>query len=516
MTQERRPNILHILTDQQRFDTIHALGNAHIRTPALDRLVREGTTFTNAFTPSPVCVPARCSMIYGQYPLRTACTENWDMPADGRQSLMDVLTAAGYRTHGVGKCHFMPDMEAGRGFESRESQEGWVTDPARDDYVRSLREEGYDAHVRPFGAGGSMYYIPQPSVVAPVHHQDSWVATRSSAFLSEQAGGARPWYLFCSFLSPHPPFCPPRPWHQMYHPLLMPLPKTPPNSEALLTWVHAFQNRYKFRDAGTDLHLLRTIRAYYYAGISYVDYLVGTLLSQLEEAGQLDNTLVLFTSDHGEYLGDYGCYGKRGMHDVSARVPLLCRLPGRFAAGARVSTPASLVDVLPTFASAAGATLASHAPDGVDLAALARGDVRRDTVFSQYDEGDMAIFMAATERWKYIYSVADRREYLFDRLLDPEETRNVADNGIRNGVTAVLRERTHGHIRESGGEERYLDGKHWRAYETQTVHRAWKWWPMRPPRETAWNPDSGFLMGPYTDPGLPEGYQVPDSDGGTL
>ena len=136
-----KPNILHIFTDQQRFDTIAALGNPVIKTPNIDRLVKSGVSFTNAFTPSPVCVAARCSMIYSQYPTRTDCWDNGTMP-DGRDSFMDALTQAGYRTHGIGKCHFTPDPLALRGFQSREIQEELPAE--RTPYTESLIASGFD------------------------------------------------------------------------------------------------------------------------------------------------------------------------------------------------------------------------------------------------------------------------------------------------------------------------------------------------------------------------------------
>ena len=117
-----KPNILHIFVDQQRFDTIATLGNPIIKTPNLDRIANQGVAFTNAYTPCPVCIAARCSMIYGQYPYSTGCYENTPMP-DDRRSFMDELAAAGYYTHGIGKCHFAPDSYSLRGFISRERQE---------------------------------------------------------------------------------------------------------------------------------------------------------------------------------------------------------------------------------------------------------------------------------------------------------------------------------------------------------------------------------------------------------
>jgi len=475
----RRPNILHIFTDQQRWDTIHALGNEIIRTPNLDRLANDGVAFTNTFTPSPVCVAARAAMIYGQYPYNTGCYENTVMPTDGRSSFMGALSAAGYRTHGIGKCHFTPQRYALRGFQSREVQEeGGVRSDELDQnhYVRSLFEKGYKHVLEPYGSRSEMYYTPQISQLPPEDHPTHWVADRAIAFISGQAdaalahsdetappdapagqvsgppAGDQPWYLFASFIHPHPPFAPPAPWHKLYRSPAMPLPKVPQDHEALLTMINRVQNRYKYRDQGFDLNVARTIIAYYYACISFVDYQVGRLLEALESSGQLENTLVLFASDHGELLGDYRSYGKRSMHDAAARVPLLARLPGRFEGGRTVSQPTSLVDLAPTFLAAAGAQITSHELDGVDLANVAADGCDREFVFSQlsidrtpfhrsvtvdsdpsntsYSDDEWrarySSYMAVSETAKYVYSAADDREFYINRVRDPHETRNRA------------------------------------------------------------------------------------------
>jgi arylsulfatase len=448
-----RPNILHIFTDQQRWDTIHALGNPVIRTPNLDRLANEGVAFTNAFTPSPVCIAARAAMIYGQYPYHTGTYENTVMPTDGRSSFMDALTEAGYRTHGIGKCHFTPERYALRGFQSREVQEegGVRRDQLdRNHYVRALLERGYEHVMEPYGSRSEMYYMPQISQLPAADHPTQWVADRAIAFITGEAD--QPWYLFASFIHPHPPFAPPAPWHKLYRTPAMPLPKVPEDHEALLTMINRVQNRYKYRDQGHDLHVARTIIGYYYACISFVDYQVGRLLEALESTGRLENTLVVFTSDHGELLGDYRCYGKRSMHDSAARVPLLARLPGRFEGGRTVSQATSLVDLAPTFLAAAGTELSTHEPDGVDLAEVAAGTVKREYVYSQlsidrtpfhrsitvdadpsgrtYTEDQWrarySSYMAVSETAKYVYSAPDDREYFIDRAGDPAETRNRA------------------------------------------------------------------------------------------
>ena len=178
-----RPNILHVFCDQLRHDTVAALGNPVIRTPTFDRLAADGVSFVNAFSPSPVCISARCSMIHGQYPMNTGCYENTTMPTDGRQTFMEVLTDAGYRTHGVGKCHFTPDANALRGFQTRERQEEGGKRADEDEYVRWLVDEGMTTMLEPHGVRGEMYYVPQPSQLPASHHPTQWVGDRSVEFM---------------------------------------------------------------------------------------------------------------------------------------------------------------------------------------------------------------------------------------------------------------------------------------------------------------------------------------------
>ena len=263
---DENPNILLIFADQQRFDTIGALGNPVIRTPNLDRLCREGTAFTSAYTPSPVCVPARCSMHYGQYPQRTGCYENrFPMPLDRRPSFVDALTRSGYRTHGIGKCHFTPQYDDLRGFETREIQEEGRHDG--DAYLAYLKDNEMEELIEPHGTRGEMYYVPQVSKIPVRHHPTQWVGDRSIDFIKAQSRG-RPWFLFSSFIHPHPPFCPPSPWHKLYRAALMPLPRVSQQTDALHIYINRHQNRYKYRDQGIDLNLLRCMKAYYYACIS--------------------------------------------------------------------------------------------------------------------------------------------------------------------------------------------------------------------------------------------------------
>ena len=321
-----RPNILLIFTDQQRHDALGAAGNPIIRTPNLDRLAAEGVRFANAYSPSPVCVPARCAMITGQYPHHNGCYDNSDpMPVD-RPSLMDALTGAGYRTHGIGKMHFTPDSLALRGFQTRERSEEIPDAVADDDYLQFLAANGCDYVHDLMGPRGEMYYIPQPAQVPARLHNTQWVGDRAVEFIGG-AGDGDPFFLFASFIHPHPPFSPPTPWNKLYRAPDMPLPHRPTDYEALQVHINRFQNRYKFRDQGFDLNLARTQKAYYYGCVSFVDYQIGRILDALAATGRLDDTLIVFASDHGEFLGDYGCYGKRAMLDPAARIPPAGALP---------------------------------------------------------------------------------------------------------------------------------------------------------------------------------------------
>ena len=467
----RRPNILLLLTDQQRFDSIAALGNRLIVTPALDGLVRQGTAFTRCYTPSPVCVSARCALITGVPPHRSGCVDNMVMPQN-IPSLMERLGALGYQTHGTGKMHFTPDARRMWGFESRDTADGG---PGVDDYEAFVHNNGF-AHVdEVHGQKSEYYYLPQPSQLPAHLHNSSWVAGKSLEFLARR-DRERPFFLWSSFEKPHPPFENPTPWNKLYRAAEMPSPFRPPNFEALLVYWNSVQNRYKYRDAGYDDLLMRTIIAAYYSCISFVDFNIARILKGLGE--ELDNTLVLFASDHGELLGDYGSVGKRSMLDGAARVPLLARWPGHFAAGQICDEPASLLDIVPTCLAAAGADEPQLSAHGVDLVQLARGQCARSMVISQFQQRGYGLYMATTRQWKYVYSAPDDREWLFDLTRDARETVNRAGNPMFAQTLEKMRAALMEILRADGYVEP-LEGQNWKKY---------------PRRQVPANPDAGLLF----------------------
>ena len=482
----KQPNIILLMTDQQRFDTIGALGNPIIQTPGLDRIVREGTSFTSAYCPSPVCVASRCSFLLGQWPHQTGCANNSPMPQD-RVSVMELLNEAGYQTHGIGKMHFSPQSRKMWGFETRDySEEG----PGPDDFTDFLHENGYDHVVAPHGERSEYYYIPQPSQLPARLHHTQWVGDKTLQFLS-QRDTSRPFLCWSSFIKPHPPFESPVPWNRLYRTVEMPLPFLPPDYEHLHTYWNRHQNRYKYRDQGRDMNLLRTMRAAYYAAISFIDYQVGRILDYLESEDELDNTLILYTSDHGELLGDYDCYGKRAFLDAAARIPLLVRYPERFEANAQCDTPTSLVDVLPTCLGAA--ELSSQTDrSGTDLADIATGNTQRDAIVGQLGQEGTGMYMLLTSEYKYIYSAADRKEWLFRRPTSRLDERSLAGNPAYGATLNAYRKRLIEWFR-TDGYELPIDDNKWRDFPA----------PIEPE-----NPDAGQLFqdGRSVSDQFPSGY----------
>ncbi|MCY3832180.1 MAG: sulfatase-like hydrolase/transferase [Chloroflexi bacterium] len=459
MTQQ--PNILFIMTDQQRSDTIGALGNRQIRTPTLDSLVENGIAFSNCYTPSPVCVAARSATITGLPPHLNGCTSNNESPL-GLQSIMQVLGAQGYRTHGIAKMHFNPQVDALWGFDSRDiSEEGARGPRSRNDFHNYLSRHGFDHVLEPQGLRSEMYYIPQPSQLPAAHHHSTWVADRAIDFLAER-DRSQPFFLWASFIKPHPPFEAPTPWNKLYRAADMLPPHRPEGFEDLLAYWNHHQNRYKYRDKGYDQMLFRTMKAMYYACISFIDFSVGRILEALGD--DIDNTLIVFTADHGELLGDYGSVGKRSMLNPAAKVPLIVKAPERSLAGRRIDTPVSLLDIFPTFATAASADVPPPSPEGADLLAIASGAVQRDAVFSQLSEGNTGLYMIAERDLKFIYSAADQKEWLFDLRVDPTETVNWAGNPRYAERLSKLRSRLIERF-ENDGYDSAVENGAWREYD---------------------------------------------------
>lgn len=460
-----KPNILLLYTDQQRFDTIGAGGNELIRTPALDKLCSTGIRFDRAYTPSPVCVSARFSFLTGLYPHRNGCADNGHPMNQSIPTIAGMLTQAGYQTRAIGKMHFNPVRHT-FGFEALELSEEIPAKVEDDEFLQHLVNAGFSYVHEPHGVRSELYYIPQVSQLPTDRHTTYWTADRTIQFLRDR-DKSKPFFAMTSFIKPHPPFDPPVPWNKLYRAHEMPLPKRPDKVEQLITWHMRNQNYFKRRNAGIDNNLITAMRAAYYACISFIDYNIGRILTELESQGELENTIIIFTSDHGELLGDYDCYGKRCFYDSAARVPLIVSCPGRFPAGEVNNSLISTIDLLPTIAEGAGVHWPVDKIDGVPIQWTLAGENRREYIIGQLSHKEHGVYFIFDGRYKYVFSTPDQKEYLIDTKLDPQETRNHA---LLDGKQHMerLRRTIIDHFKRDG----YMtpvDGNRWMEYPPEKL-----------------------------------------------
>ncbi|WP_327590715.1 sulfatase-like hydrolase/transferase [Nonomuraea sp. NBC_00507] len=436
----RRPNVLVIQADQFRADCLGAAGNTDVHTPNLDGLAADGVRYSNAFCPFPVCTPSRYSLLSGLHVRRHGGWTNRSTLAPGIDTFPKALRRAGYRTAAVGKMHLTPTyLDVGYDTMELAEQDG----PGRyeDDYHRELAQAGLTPvtdlvdQEQEFRAGAPVSYWQTYGAgrtnLPEEWHSTTWIAERALGVLDSWSDGGGQ-LLHVSFVKPHHPFDPPAPWDELYDPdRLTPLPGW---TDAIPDADLPYRRRY-FDYEPLTLPVLRRVMSHYYATITQLDHHVGRLLDHLRERGLYDDTLIVFTSDHGEYLGFHHLLLKDGpMYDPLVKVPLLVKFPGTGGRRNRADgSLVSLVDLAPTILSACGAT--SRTPlSGVDLAASASG---RDVVFAE-DNRDGLACMVRTAQHKLI-RWADR-EAMFDLTRDPYELDDrIADPGYGDVVT-VLRD----------------------------------------------------------------------------
>lgn len=406
-------NILFLFCDQLRYDALGANGNSYVRTPHIDELAAESVVFDRAITPAPVCVPARLSMLAGQYPARTGNNNNNKNFAYHGEGFYAELTRAGMRSCNVGKMHNARDMYGSLGFEVRHTQEE-MSNP-QDEYTQFLMNSPYRNVFDYNGTRSEMYYIPQVSQLPAEVHPTQWVGDRSVEFI-EAHDKNKPFFLFSSFIHPHPPFCPPAPWNKLYRREDVPAPFVPEGYMELKPLIHT---SFDCERLGISPLAAKRLKNYYYACTSFVDYQVGRIIAALRERGMYDDTVIVFTADHGECLGDYRNMGKRSMLDYASHIPFMIRVPGR--AAERRSDVVSLVDLAPTLLSLAGVAYDPAEYDGVDLFRE-----RHDYVFSQYNGRANGAYMIAGANEKLIYNAVTGRYHYFDEF--PESVDKYDEN----------------------------------------------------------------------------------------
>lgn len=448
------PNILWICTDQQRVDTLGCYGNQFVKTPNLDRLAAQGTLFEKAFSQSPVCTPSRAGFLTGRYPRTTRDRQNGqDIPED-EVLVTKILADSGYICGLSGKLHLSPCFPPACPEMERRIDDGytnfhWSHYPGpgwgtHNEYWAWLEERG-QTYNTPNHSATQHVQVGMPEE----HHQTTWCVEKAINFIQERVADKKPWLFSVNFFDPHHAFDPPKEYLDRYMDILdeIPLPDFEEqelrNKLPYLAWnnqgAYGNKNNFAFNKMSSEEH--RLIRAAYWAMCDLIDVQVGRLLRFLQEAGQADNTLIIFTSDHGELLGDHGVYLKGPfLYDCSVQVPLIISWPGRVKAQ-RSKALVELTDLAQTILDAIGMP---HHPgmQGKSLWPLLTGktpaDHHRDDIYCEYYNGmrfpnqqTAQMTMVRDDRYKLIVEHTHNSGELYDLSKDPKEFKNLwSDAGM--------------------------------------------------------------------------------------
>lgn len=439
-----QPNLLFIFPDQWRGDCLGSLGHPVVETPFLDDLAQQGITFTRCYTNSPVCISARACLITGQTPARTGRYGYRDfLPWPYSRTLMTCLRDGGYQTMMAGKTHFHPPR-AHLGFEQLAIYDNQRVVPGfESDYDLWLKRETNGSIV------DSAQRLNSNSMVVhewthPEHlHANAWTTTAAIDFL-DRRDPTRPFFLCAGYHRPHPPLDPPAAYYRRYAEVLLP---DLPHGD----WATEFDSPQRKMDPESGRlpeAMLDRARRGYYAQLSHLDFEIGRLLRWLQLRGLMNNTWVVFCSDHGEQLGDHWLYRKSTPFEGSARVPLIVRPPaGQHPRGEVRDAPVLLYDLMPTFLDLAGVPI----PEQVEAQSLlplceSPDAPPREQVHFELCHGAIGGWQAICDgRWKYIWGTQSGREWLFDLEADPQETHNLAAQmdltGWRQRLVEILCER---------------------------------------------------------------------------
>ncbi|WP_061962756.1 sulfatase family protein [Demequina aurantiaca] len=453
--EDSRPNVLFVMTDQQRFDTIASHGNSDIYTPNLDRLAKRGVAFDNAYATCPVCVPSRYTIMSGSEPTRTNIYDN-ELPEGSHETIVEKcggylpaeMSRRGYRTWGVGKFHTIP-WNAELGFELQlRSEELYETPEARlgDAFAAWIAAEhpAFNWIEALMGERTDMYYMPQMSALPAALTVESWATDRALEQLAVE--DTRPWFGFVSYIGPHPPFAPPLPYNRMYDPDRMPSPVSGDLAVDHLDQQIPWMNHAVYAERVDD-NRARTLKARYYGEITYIDSCIGRILDGLEASGQAENTLICFYADHGDLLGDHSGWQKESFFEASARVPFLVSWPARIAPSSANHSLVCLTDLFGIATSAAGD------PDfrqGFDVLGIVDGSAApRDALLGFHGTPGTERFKAMVRRGpkKLIWMANGGKTLLFDVESDPYELQPIRD---REDIVADLTEILADELRREG------------------------------------------------------------------
>ena len=458
-----RPNILLIMADQMRGDCLGVEGHPVLQTPQLDALAETGVRFHRAYSACPVCVPARRTLMTGTRPCTHGVVMNHSKLLNG-PTLPGELSRAGYQTHLVGKLHLWPKRKL-YGFHSADWSDTVAAPYGTDnDYVRFLRREGLTSPNPAMANGvGTCSWMTRPWHLEERLHFSNWCADRAIEFL-ERRDPTVPFFLKVSFYHPHQPCTPPPVFYERYMNRDLPEPYVG-------EWARIYEGPRRGLPVENqwrvflDPAVMKQYRAGYYGSISHIDEQIGRILwaVSLKEIEERKNTIVVFTSDHGEMLGDHQWLRKRSAYEPSARIPFLFNFPASMGIDQEktLSEPVELMDVMPTLLDAAGLAIPGTV-EGRSLLPLLMG---KNDGWREYLHGECSDVPSSgsgmqyltDRRRKYIWLPGQGREQYFDLENDPREMVDLIGKPERGEEIALWRERL---IRElTGRPEGFTDGK---------------------------------------------------------
>ncbi|MEM1236927.1 MAG: sulfatase-like hydrolase/transferase [Pseudomonadota bacterium] len=465
-------NLLFIMCDQLRWDYLSCAGHKTLQTPNIDRIAAQGVRFSNAYVQSPICGPSRMSFYTGRYAATHGATSNFVPLRVGERNIGDYLKPLGVRPVIVGKTHMMPDREGMArlgidpasemgvhhcevGFEPFERDDGIYPDkmmkmmkgqPRYNDYLRERGHEGdnpwhwaANAVKTTEGVRSGFYndIADQPANLAEEDSETPYMTRRAMDFMAQDDGEA-PWLLHLSYIKPHWPYIAPAPYNNMYGPEdIQPVLRSEAERENANPLMKHFMDRIAGQTFARDEAVEKVVPTYM-GLVKQIDDQLGALFAFMEERGLMETTTIVFSSDHGDYLGDHWMGDKDYFHDASVRIPLIIADPDPAMDATRGTVSDALVqaiDLLPTFIEHYGGTVPAHLLDGVSLRPLLTGEAREvnEQVVSEYDyhqqvfsaetgrgPRDCRIYMLMTQDWKYIHAPGFA-PVLFDRRADPNE-----------------------------------------------------------------------------------------------
>ena len=462
---QNKPNIILVMTDQQRGDALGCAGNEVVKTPNIDRLASEGYLFSNAYTSCPSSTPARAGLLTGMSPWHHGMLGYGVVAEHYRYEMPQMLRNDGYFTFGIGKMHWNP-QNALHGFhgtlidESGRVESKYFCSDYRKWFATQAPGEnpdktgiGWNAH------GARVYQLPERL------HPTVWTADEAVQLISNY-NDERPLMLKVSFARPHSPYDPPERVLKMYDGVAMPSAAHGKWSDGIGAGITDPEKNKEAAFGQFSPEYVANTRRHYYASITFVDEQIGRVVDALKKKGMYDNTLIIFTSDHGDMVGDHNMWRKTYAYEGSAAIPMIVKVPSAMpvakAKGAKIDAPVELRDILPTMLDAAGDTIPSDM-DGASMLALLRSN---DASWRKYIDLEHATCYSDNNYWtaltnghvKYIWFLHTGEEQLFDLDRDAQETNNLVGNKKYRKQLAQLREAMVQHLSERG-EKWVCNGK---------------------------------------------------------